>query len=386
MEARHNPTDSMRIGLNLLYAMPEVGGSWNYIENLLVALDKFADDHEFVAFVTPVSERLVPASSRFSRVRCGINPSSRFRRIICENTWLQVVARRHNLDCMHWFANTQGLYNSVPAVVTMYDTHVFVGTSKESQVKQFLLRQLMRMTARRAPVLLPMSHATAAELERHLRADPKRMMMVRVILEPAFQPCSTVEVTNVRRQYSLPDRFWIYVAHYKVHKNHAGLLEAYRLLKVGGYRPWPLVLRGDDLETSPAIRKQILEGGLASDIMFLPRVARELLPALYSAASAQVYPSFYEGGGIPVLEALACGCPVISSRLPAFQECVGDSIVFFDSADVQAIADTMRKLQDNAEMRQTNRLAGLERAKYFRAEYVVPNLVDAYRVAARHRS
>jgi len=375
----------MRIGLNLLYAMPEIGGSWNYIDSLLEGLAQVARHHEFVAFVTPESEKLVPLNPAFTIVRCAVDPTSRVRRIWFENTTLQLMVSKYQLDCMHWFANTQGVLNRVPSLVTIYDIHVFVGYSKESQLKQFVLRQLMRMTVRCAPMMLPMSQATADDLERHLHADSRRMTVIRVILDNSFHPATNEEVEGLRLKYSLPERFWLYVAHCKPHKNHAGLLHAYHDMKERGQRPWPLVLRGDELETSVAITSQLKEAGLETDVIFLPRLARSELPTLYSAATALVYPSLYEGGGIPVVEAISCGCPVVASRLPPIQEYVGDAAYYVDPNNIDKLADAMILFENTADMREQYREAGLSRADEFSAQRVVPTLLNAYKRVALRR-
>lgn len=369
----------MRIGLNLLHAMPEVGGVWNYISQLLGSLKILGPEYQFVAFVTDRSHALVENPPGFSVVRCGLDPRSRFQRVLFENTVLQYLAGKYRLDCMHWFANTQAVYNRVPGVVTVYDLHAFKNYSAYPFFKRIYLRNTMRLTARRQTLILPMSQATADDLVSCLKINPARMSVVRVILEAFFRPASTEVVEAFRAKYGLPEKFWLYVAHAYRHKNHARLLQAYRDLK-NGKDIWPLVLRGDTL--AETLRSQISELNLQSDVVFLPRLERSELPGLYSAATALVFPSLYEGGGIPVAEAAACGCPVAASALPSIREVIQDSALYFNPLDIKSIAAAMRKFMDDAELCERLRQKGLAHAEMCRAEYVLPVLADAYRRAA----
>lgn len=368
----------MRVGLNLLHAMPEIGGGWNYIASLMAALGEVDRENTYVAFVTDVSRCLVPELPNWIRVDCAVDSRSRPRRLFFEMTRLQALARKHRLDCMHWFANIQAPWNAVPAVVTVYDLHAFLNLSKLSLSKRLFLTTMMRWTVARAPVLLPMSQATADGFASMLGADPARMAVLPPVLENCFRPPASGAIAEFRRRLELPERFWLYVAHDNPHKNHLGLLEAYALSGIPERSRWPLVLRGDNLERNASIQDALKRLGLTRAVRFLPRLAKDELPLLYGAASAQVYPSLYEGGGMPVIEALACGCPVAASDLPSVREFAGDAVVFFDPRSVEAIAGAMRRLEDGGVDRGALREKGLAAAERFRPARVAPIAVAAY--------
>lgn len=372
---KDKPTD-MRIGLNLLHALPEIGGGWNYIANLVAGLGECDDTNTYVAFVTRASECLVPAKPNFESVIIDIRSASRVQRVVFENTVLQVVAKRHKLDCMHWFANTQALINAVPGVVTVYDLASFLHAA--SRVKRYYLRLMISVTAKRASVLLPISQATAQELHQILNVDLARMVVIPPVLNSQFKLATAEEIASFRAKYRLPDRFWLYVAHMYPHKNHVRLLQAYRGLKSSGFAPWPLVLRGDPHGAEVQVRDMITYLDLERDVIFLLPLSQEELPVLYSAATALVFPSLYEGGGIPVVEAMACGCPVIASSIPPVMEFAGEAASYFDPRDPAAIGQAMMALQYDTEQQEKNRQAGLARAEEFIASRVVGNLLAAY--------
>src|SRR5512132_935020 len=106
--------------------MTEVGGAWNYISSLVKGIGEYDTVNTYIAYVTKKSAPMLPESSRFVPVQVNIEPVVRAKRIAYENTVLQVLARKHKLDCMHWFANTQALVNTVPGVVTIYDLQPFL--------------------------------------------------------------------------------------------------------------------------------------------------------------------------------------------------------------------------------------------------------------------
>ena len=282
---------------------------------------------------------------------------------------------------MHWFANALGLVNAAPAVVTVYDIQPFVPYGRLSKAKRAFLRWQLRAAVRRAAMLLPMSRSTAEALQTILGADATRMTVIPPLLESVFSVPASDVVDRCRRRYALPERFWLYVAHMYQHKNHERLLLAYRDLKRANPQAWPLVLRGDPQPGSnvPAL---INELGIERDVLILPTLSRVDLPALYAAASALVFPSLYEGAGIPVLEAQACGCPVVASSIAAIREFAGDAAVYFDPMNVADIHRAMIGVADDAAGRERLRTRGLERARDFRTVPVVSDLVAAYAQAA----
>ena len=343
----------MRIGLNLLHAMPEIGGVWNYISSLVKGIDEHDTVNTYIAYVTKKSASMLPENSRFVPVLINIDPVVRAKRVIYENTVLQVLARKHKLDCMHWFANTQAILNTVPGVVTVYDLQPFLKLNEWSLVKRIYLQWMISNSVRKAPVLLPMSYATAQDLERVLHADPSRMTVIHAILGKNFVRGREEDISSFRVRYGLPYRFWVYVAHFYPHKNHRRLLEAFRILREDGFSPWPLVLRGDDHGEEDAVRKTIREFRLEDQVIFLPRMEAKELPILYSTATALVFPSLFEGGGIPVIEALACGCPVLAANIPATREYAGSAANYFDPSGTSSIVRAISEFQSDLGLRET---------------------------------
>ena len=371
----------LRIGLNLLHALPEIGGGWNYIANLIAAIANCDDRNQYVAFVSPHSETLVPGQANFTTVMVRIDTRRRVRRILYEYTGLQIQAIRHKLDCMHWFGNTTALWNAVPAAVTVYDLLPFVGAGLPyggSKAKVRYLRWAVARSARTASILLPMSQSTGTELTRLFAVDAGRIVVVPTILNPEYRVRSQAETAAIRVRYGLPEKFWLYVAHFYPHKNHARLVAAYAQLLAAGHRPWKLVLRGDPKGAEGEVAEKIAAAGLGEEILFLPRLEESELAAIYTAAGGLIYPSLYEGGAIPILEAAGCGCPVIVAEIPVAVELLGMAATYFDPTAVDAIANAMLNFENAGTAQAVHRSAGLSCAEKHRPEAVVGNLLHAY--------
>lgn len=374
----------MRIGLNLLHAGPEIGGGWNYIANLVAALGEYDKDNAYLAFVTQDSQSLVPAKPNFTSVIINVRSASRIRRVMYENTWLQLLVRKHELDCVHWFANTHALINAAPGVVTVYDMHSFLDFAHSSFTKRVYSKSMMHQTCRKARLLLPISHATAEEIHRFFGVNYDRLVVIPPIMNSLSSPCNYEETLQFRLRYNLPEKFWLYVAHLLRYKNHSVLLQAYHGLKSSGLAPWPLVLRGDAKKGNSKVEltKVIRELNLEDDVILLPRLRQAELPFLYSAATGLIFPSLYEGAGMPVIEAMACGCPVVASRLPSVIEFAGAAASYFDPKDTLSIANAMIAFQIDSAGREAKRRIGMLRAEEFRAQAVVRKLIDAYEMAS----
>jgi glycosyltransferase involved in cell wall biosynthesis len=371
----------MRIGLNLLHAMPEIGGGWNYIDNVVRTLARYDDTNTYIAYVSRESQALLPDKHNMHGYHVQINAKNRIERIACENTTLQRLAKLHRLDCIHWFGNVQAPFSRVPSVVTVHDLIVYNDPGSVPLLKRLYLRSMFRNTVHNCRVLLPISQATARDLEVRLGADREKMIITPFPLCEEFKRMPSSCIGEFRAKHELPERFWLYVAHTYKHKNHCRLLEAYSNLKIAGLKPWPLVLRGDPKDNDAQVMNTIQKLKLKDDVIRLPRLDYFELPLLYSCASALVFPSLHEGCGIPILEAMACGCPVLVSDLPPTREFAGQAACFFDGNDVHDIERCMAKVERDEDFRDALIEKGLAQADRFDASTVARDIVRAYEIA-----
>ena len=299
-------------------------------------------------------------------------------RVLYENSLLQLLAKQHRLDVMHRFANTSALVASTKTVVTVHDLQVFDNPESFSLVWRLYMKTMIARTARRADMLAPVSNKTASDIKRLFRVEDRRISVLPNPLSSVFKRANNRETESFKSCYNLPSEFWLYVSHYYPHKNHRRLFEAYSKLRAQRQSVWPLVLRGEKNGADAEIDHIISEYGISGSVIWLPRLSAEELPVLYSCATCLVFPSLYEGAGIPVMEAMACECPVAASDIAAIREFAGDAAVLFDPTDAQSIADAMARVASDAGLRGDCALRGKERARELSAELVVDKLCKVY--------
>ena len=234
--------------------------------------------------------------------------------------------------------------------------------------------RLFARTLRRADRVVTISHATAADVAALAGVPADRIVVTHLGVDAGFRPMPAEEVARVRARYALPDRFVCYVGNTMPHKNLERAVQAMARVQ-HGCGPVPFVIAGAADRYRPSVAAAAARCGLGDGVRFIGRVPDADLAGLLSAAAVFLYPSLYEGFGLPVLEALACGCPVVTSNRASLPEVVGDAARVCDPLDVSALADAVASLLTDAGEAAALRRAGPARAATF----------TWTRCAARHR-
>jgi glycosyltransferase involved in cell wall biosynthesis len=370
----------MRIGLNLLPAVPGIGGGWTYYANVLRARACHGDEHEYVVFMTKASRPIVPDVPNFRTVELPFRAEWRPLRVGVESTVFPVLARQERLDCIHHFAGGLPFLSTRPSVVTIHDLIVLERPNEFPMLKASYVRLMQRRAARFADILAPVSRSTATRLKTVFGVGDDRLEIVPAGVASHFGRAPASAAESFRRKYRLPAAFWLYVAEPYPHKNHALLLNAMVALRHRSASTWPLVLRGT---LTPALRWLIESSGAAADVVVLPHLNDDEMPLLYTAASALVFPSLHEGGGLPVIEAMACGCPVVASDIPTTREFAGPAALTFDPKDLESLVVTMLRCQESSDVRRKLVRTGTVAAAKLRPEVVAQACLTAYERATR---
>ena len=371
---------SRRIGVNLTWLVPgNVGGSEDYTVRLLRAFRERdgASDLALTLFVLPAfTDRYPDLVAAFETVAAPVSGRSRPARILVEATWLAMETRRRRLDLVHHAGGTIPVVRTAPSVVTIHDLQPLLLPANFSRVKTAYLRARIGPSARASRLVVVQSEHTRRSVVERLGVPADRVALV----PPGIvAPVATSEGERVAPE-GVTEPFFLFPAITYPHKNHVTLVRAFA--PVAAERAdVSLVLthRGDVMEDE--LRATIEHLGLRGRVRRLGYVSDGELEWLYRHAVAMTYPSRFEGFGLPVLEAMSHGCPVIASSAAALPEVVGDAGVLVDPLDVDGWTRAMRALLTDATQRDGLIAAGRRRVRAYRWEDSADHLAAAYREA-----
>ena len=271
-----------------------------------------------------------------------------------------------------------------PTVVTMYDIIPLVLPQYWPARQRIAFALTHRLALRAARQVIAISESTRRDLIRRFHVDPRRITVTPLAADERFRPQPASEVGRVRQIYNLPARLILYVGINKPPKNLPRLVDAYA--RVAAESPGldaGCVIAGAWDDRYPEARERASHLGVSDRVRFLGPIADADLPALYAAADVFVLPSLYEGFGLTILEAMACGAPVACSNTSSLPEVAGDAVLFFDPYDVDQIGAALKRALSDPELRAALRKRGLERARMFSWNRVAQQTIAVYRAAAQ---
>ncbi|NNE09692.1 MAG: glycosyltransferase [Gemmatimonadetes bacterium] len=330
-------------------------GIGRYIRNLIDEFALIDPDNDYVLFQGEPGP-LVDAPNFETRHERSAKYSVR------EHISLPLQMKRARLDLFHSPHYVLPVVRPCPAVVTIHDLiHLKYPPSRAAGV---YARVMLRAATRSAQAIITVSHASKADIVELLGVPAERIHVVYNAVEPRFGSCDPEAArAEVRERFGITRPYVLCVSNFLRHKNLERLLAAFQILRKDR-ADLDLVIVGGAADQWPALGEFVRKEGLSEHVHFPGYVRDEDLPRLYPAAALFVFPSLYEGFGLPPLEAMACGTQVVVADTPSQREIVGESGVFVYPLSVPAIAEGMRDalaLDD----REGRRLAGIKRAKDF---------------------
>jgi len=252
----------------------------------------------------------------------------------------------------------------LPTVLTVHDLIPLLFPRQSTWQARLLFRWALMLALRTSRRVIAVSEATARDLQARFRVLSGQVSVIPEAPDPAFYPRPLPEIEAIRRQYGLPESFVLYLGSNKPHKNLTRLVEAWAQVTQYGIRS-TFIIAGLWDPRYPQARQQADALRLGECIRWLGPVPEANLPALYSGATLFVFPSLYEGFGLPVLEAMACGTPVICSNTSSLLEVAGQAAVLVDPLNVGALTEALRRVLTDEALRAELRAKGLERAAQF---------------------
>jgi glycosyltransferase involved in cell wall biosynthesis len=365
----------MRIGIDAHAIGTQAGGNETYMWELLKALEEHAPVTDIVAFADPHGSDELAASIRFP-----------VRRLASGSSYLRVpillprMARRERVDLLHVQYNAPP-YCPCPFVASIHDVVWLRHPELLKPSMRHRLKWLVPGTLRRAARVFTLTEAVKGEIIEAYGVPAGRIDVVPPAIDPALSPERNPDVqATAREKYGLPQDFVLYVGALQPRKNLVRLATAFSRLGARGL-PHALVLAGKRAWLTGDMLADIEALGLGDRLRYTGYVDRDDLPALFGGASAFAYVSVYEGFGLPVLEALACGAPTLAADIPVFREVAGDAALLVDPLEVDAIEDGLAKLLTDNDLRGTLQASGPTRAAHFSRERTAKAALRGYGAA-----
>lgn len=378
----------MRIGLSTSVIQRGKSGVGQYVLALVRALAANPGGNEFTLFVL---EEDIPLFD-FARGTMQLVPVAEIHRPAARNIlWHQRVlpslARRLGLDVLHVPSYRRMLWLRPCALVaTIHDLAPFRLPHKYDMLRMFYGRTVVRRLAHRQDHIVAVSRDTANDIGRFFRVPSSRVTVIHNGLDhDRFTPAHRAAAAALlAQQHKLFPPFFLYVARLEhPAKNHARLIAAFNRFKTESPSPWQLVLCGSDWHGAEVIHDLVRRSPFAADIRLPGFVADRDLATWYRAATVMVYPSLFEGFGLPPLEAMACGCPVLASSIGAVGEVCADAAATVDPYDIDDLTRQLARLAFDEATRERFRAAGLVRAQQFDWRRTASATLDVYHLAAQ---
>jgi glycosyltransferase involved in cell wall biosynthesis len=308
--------------------------------------------------------------------------------------WRLTTALRHFLglsmdrsfagvDLFHATEHLLPRFSSVLTVFTLHDLIFLFHPETHKPLNRWFLTLMMPRFLRAADAVIAVSECTKRDAIRFYGIPEEKITVIYEGVNPRFRPASPEAIAAVRARYNLPEHFILYVGTIEPRKNLTALLEAFHhLLATHDLR---LVFVGKKGWLYEGFFRRLRELGLEDRVIFTGYVPDEDLPAIYSAADLFVFPSLYEGFGLPVLEAMACGTPVVCSNTSCLPEVAGDAALLVDPADVRALAGAMERALTDEALRVTLRARVMGKARGFTWEQAAQKTLMVYQALGRTR-
>ncbi len=352
----------MRIGFDGTPLLGQRSGVGHYTGRLLAHLVQQRPEWEYMLFSNRPFE---PLEAELART-LPLADNFGFSRFVWMQLMLPRIIRQRQPDLCHFPNNTAPLCLSRPSVITIHDASLFLHSRHHPRSRLLALRLLLPHVARQATAVITVSHHARQDLMRALKLPAEKIHVIHEAAPVGFQPLiDPIQRRQLRARYNLPEQFVLFVGTMEPRKNLKRLIRAVGQLRQRGCDTRLVLVGPNGWLINGSLEKEIEALDLKDAVQNLGYVPQEDLPGIYSLATLFAFPSLYEGFGLPPLEAMACGTPVLTSRDSAMAEICGEAACLVDPHEEEAIADGLACLLADPERREHLRQLGLARAQHY---------------------
>lgn len=371
----------MRVGIDARIVYYATGGIRNYTLHLLDALARLDDETEYYILHSRKDSAPPLPGPNFHPCACW-TPSHHS----LERWTLGLEVTRLGLDLLHSPDFIPPKFGYQSSVITIHDLNFLYYPKFLTAESRRYYNQQIEWAIQKADHIMADSHTTKNDLVSLLEVEEGKVTVAHLAAAQAFQTLQGEDANTVAARYELQPSFLLFVGTLEPRKNVPGLLRAYRILLEEGATTAPLVLLGGRGWLYDDIFERVEALNLTEQVHFLHDVPDSDLPAIYNAASLLVTPSFYEGFGLPALEAMACGTPVVAADRASLPEVVGEAGLLVNPDDPADIAQALARVLDDSSLRSQMRERGLAQAERFTWEKTAQATLEVYRDVVGERA
>jgi glycosyltransferase involved in cell wall biosynthesis len=352
-------------------------GIGTYIRNLIRHVPRIDSVNEYFLLCRPQDEAAIASLSPESRpVLVGAPNYS-----VSEHVSIPAKLRHLHVDLYHTPHYVLPFFTPCPSVVTVHDViHLLFPQYLPSRMAVHYARFMIRRALEKASVVLTVSDSSKRDLLTFFDVNPEKIRVIpNGIPVSITQDLAPVQLERVKERFLIKGRTVLFVGNIKPHKNLERLIAAFaKVLAHAEYEDLNLIVVGDEISKYPSLRRAVERHQVRRNVRFFGFVPELTLVALYRLADVFVFPSLYEGFGLPPLEAMANGTPVITSNISSLPEVVGDAALTVDPYNIDEIAQAIRNVLDDAELRSRLVASGHARAGQFSWESSADQVHQAY--------
>ncbi|MCP4264284.1 MAG: glycosyltransferase [Candidatus Brocadiaceae bacterium] len=376
--SNHKSLSKFRIGMNVSKSFDVKTGVGRYTLNLCKSILRADSKNEYFLYSSDQTDGVCRSDmKRVHDRKTGIIFRNNLLRILWEQIALPFFSVSDKLDLYHFTDHALSLLlRTHPTIITVHDIAFIRFPHLFNKSRQVYKKYIFEKSIKKADFIVVPSYSTKKDILHYYRIEEKKIRVVYNGIESRFRPIGNVE--EYRRKNNLPSKMILNVGTLEPRKNIVALIKAFEKLRERGLNDYSLVIAGGKGWLYKQILEEIKNNEVSQSILYLDVVKDEDLPVLYNCADIFVYPSLYEGFGLPPLEAMACGVPVITSDTSSLPEVVGDAGIMINPTDVNSLCDSIYNLLNDRELRNRMRVRGLERSKLFSWEKAAKDMLGIY--------
>ncbi len=379
----------MRIGINCFFLKYIPVGIGIYTAQLIKALGRIDKNNEYILFLSDKDGsalNFLPANMLVSQGSVLPFPNDLLKEFFWEQT-MSLRLKKHKVDVYHIPYSASGFSKRTRNVATIHDMALYQFPVYKGGFFRRFYHMYTAHSVKKADFFITDSEYSSREITKFTGIPREKISVIPLAVNEAFRPIDDrLKLEAVKKKYNLPERFILYIGGYDIRKNVGNLLRAFASLKNEYNIQHKLVLGGNVPLTKKLIKRgavtdvvrSIEELGISTDVLLPGLIEKNDLSALYSTADLFVYPSLYEGFGLPVLEALSCGTPVIASRSTSIPEIINREELLFDPMNVDIMREKMKWLLGDPKLCRHLSQWGIQRAGDFSWEKTAEKTLQVY--------